>query len=504
MPAMTRCPNASCGRVSQLVDDPLGRIFRCPRCLTKLPTASAAAADAGWTSVGRASASAGAGGSSSGFEGAGGLARSVARGLAVAGRALTPYREGTGGVAVVVAAEGDSADLDFRAEFESGDIFVGGLGWGIHGGGSGSQADPGGESSTSYGLWDSGEVVVEAMSQPGTRVSAWSVASQAAGRAASMSASRSVEAISTASASSATAAAAATRGGIGSGEGEQLGRFRIVGVLGEGRHATVYRAWDAMLEREVALKVPRPGVLRSERSLERFLGEARAQARLRHPRIVPVYEAGRAGDRHYIAMALIEGQSLDDRLAEGGAMAPAEAAGAAAELAEALAYAHAQGVVHRDVKPANIRVDGAGAVHLMDFGIAYRPDSNEVPLKPGTILGTPAYVAPEQAESGRRHPLPASDQYSLGAVFYELLCGRPPFMGPASYVLFQATHHAVPSPRTVEPKVPRALASICLKALARDPERRYADCQALADDLRRWLLGENPQARRKGWARLGR
>lgn len=497
MPAMTRCPNASCGRVSQLVDDPLGRIFRCPRCLTKLPTASAAAADAGWTSVVRTSASAwvGAGGGSSGFEGAGGLVRSGARGLAVAGRGMASYREAAGGIAVAV--EGDSAELDFRADFESGDVFVGGLGWGIHGGGS-DPACPGGESSTSYGLWDSGEVVVEAMSQPGTRVSAWSMASQAAGRvSASASASRSVEAISAVSASE-------SRGGIGSAEGEQLGRFRIIGVLGEGQHATVYRAWDEMLEREVALKVPRPGVLRSERSLERFLGEARAQARLRHPRIVPVYEAGRAGDRHYIAMALIEGQSLADRLAEGGAMAPTEAAGAAAELAEALAYAHAQGVVHRDVKPANIRIDGAGAVHLMDFGIAYRPDSNEVPLKPGTILGTPAYVAPEQAESGRRDPLPASDQYSLGAVFYELLCGRPPFLGPASYVLFQATHHAVPSPRTVEPKVPRALASICLKALARDPERRYADCQALADDLRRWLVGENPQARRKGWARLGR
>jgi serine/threonine protein kinase len=259
-----------------------------------------------------------------------------------------------------------------------------------------------------------------------------------------------------------------------------------------------------LLDRDVALKVPRPGVLRTERALERFLGEARAQARLRHPRIVPVYEAGRAGDRHYIAMALIEGRGLDDRLAEDGPLPPDQAASVAADLAEALDYAHALGVVHRDVKPANVRVDHRGEVYLMDFGIAYRPDSNELPMPPGTILGTPAYVAPEQAEGGRTDPLPASDQYSLGAVLYELLCGRPPFVGPPSYVLFHAIHREPPSPRQVAPRVPRALAAICLKALAKSPDRRYADCRELADDLRRWLRGETPLAYRRGWVRLGR
>ena len=240
----------------------------------------------------------------------------------------------------------------------------------------------------------------------------------------------------------------------------------------------------------MALKVPRPGVLRTARALERFLGEARAQARLRHPRIVPVYEAGRAGDRHYIAMALIEGRSLADRLAEDGPLPPAGAAGVAAELAEALAYAHALGVVHRDVKPANVRVDHRGDVYLMDFGIAYRPDSNELPAAP---RHDPRHAGVRRPRAGRGRaradPLPASDQYSLGAVFYELLCGRPPFVGPPSYVLFHAIHREPPSPRTVEPRVPRPLAAICLKALAKDPERRYADCRALADDLRRWLRG---------------
>ena len=150
-------------------------------------------------------------------------------------------------------------------------------------------------------------------------------------------------------------------------------------ILGEGQHATVYRAYDPVLERDVALKVPRQGVLKTAKALERFLGEAKALARLRHPRIVPVYEAGCAGDRHYIAMALIEGCSLAERSVEGPDSYCTATAEIVAELAEALAYAHGQGVVHRDVKPANVRVDDHGAVYLMDFGIAYRPDSGESP-----------------------------------------------------------------------------------------------------------------------------
>ena len=283
-----------------------------------------------------------------------------------------------------------------------------------------------------------------------------------------------------------------------------LGRFRIVEMLGEGQHATVYRAYDPVLERDVALKVPRQGVIKTAKGLERFLGEAKALARLRHPQIVPVYEAGCAGDRHYMAMALIEGCSLAQRMAE----CPFElhrAAEIVAELAEALAYAHSQGVVHRDVKPANIRLDAQGAVYLMDFGIAYRPDSGEIPLPPGVILGTPAYVAPEQAQGGQTDVLPASDQYSLGAVFYELLSGQPPFCGPPSYVIFHTIHHDPPPLHTVAPKVPRALAAICQKALAKRPEHRYASCEDFAKDLRCWLRGETPLAyRRRRWARLGR
>lgn len=466
MPTTARCPNASCGHVTRLVDDPLGRIFRCPRCLTKLPTAPAAAADSGWTAVVRPSL------------GSGGRARPRSFPTGDGGAEPVAFGAGSwaGGAGVAVADGGSS---EFGGGLRPGGGSVYGLG-----------SDPG------YGPDESGEILVEPMSQPGSRASAWSAASRSAtapmpgASAASMAKSVSVSAPSVA---------------VGSGEAGQLGRFRILGVVGQGQHATVYRAYDALLDREVALKVPRPGVLRTERALERFLCEARAQAGLRHPRIVPVYEAGRAGDRHYIAMALIEGRGLDDRLADDGPMAPEQAARVAADLADALAYAHALGVVHRDVKPANVRLDHRGDVYLMDFGIAYRPDSNEVPTPPGTILGTPAYVAPEQAEGGRTgDPRPASDQYSLGAVFYELLCGRPPFVGPPSYVLYHAIHRDPPSPRKVARRVPRALAAICLKALSKTPQGRYPDCQALADDLRRWIRGETPLACRRGWGRLGR
>ena len=175
-----------------------------------------------------------------------------------------------------------------------------------------------------------------------------------------------------------------------------LGRFRIGEMLGEGQHATVYRAYDPVLERDVALKVPRQRVIRTAKGLERFLGEAKALARLRHPQIVPVYEIGCVGNRHYMAMALIEGCSLARRMAE-SRFEIHRATEIVAELAEALEYAHGQGVVHRDVKPANIRLDGRGVVYVMDFGIAYRPDSGEIPLPPGMMLGTPAYVAPSSA-----------------------------------------------------------------------------------------------------------
>ena len=448
-----QCPNTACGRVSHLGDDPLGRIFRCPRCLTKLPSASAAAADSRWTAVL-------------------GPPRPSLDSLSFRLMPARRWAEPTLSATVEIPARGSLS-------FESGEVLIGAVDF---------DCDRNQGPLPGLGPDDSSEVVLDAF----------------------VSDSRSVSRIG-AAAKSSISTAASVRTGTGTtnadlvlAKAQYLGRFRIVEMLGEGQHATVYRAYDPVLERDVALKVPRQGVIKTAKALERFLGEAKALARLRHPQIVPVYEAGCAGDHHYIAMGLIEGCSLAQRLS-GCSLELHRGTEIVAELAEALSYAHCQGVVHRDVKPANIRLDAQGVAYLMDFGIAYRPDSGEVPLPPGMILGTPAYVAPEQAQGGQTDVLPASDQYSLGAVLYELLCGKPPFCGPPSYVIFH-TIHCDPLPlHTVAPKVPRALAAVCQKAMSKRPDRRYASCEAFANDLRRWLRGETPSAyHRRGWARLGR
>jgi eukaryotic-like serine/threonine-protein kinase len=453
MRMIVQCPNAACGRVSHLGKDPLGRIFRCPRCLTKLPAAAASAADSGWTAIVGPPRL---GGGRSGF------------------RSIQTQRWADADLALPTSVGQAWKSL----AVESGEVLVEGSGPDSAGK---YVQDP--DSHVGLGPDDSGEVLILPVLSDGKSDSVWANKSTS-----SMSA-----VLRDRSVSIGSNLLPVLRAG--------LGRFRILSLLGEGEHATVYRAYDPILERDVALKVPRQAVLKTAKVLDRFLGEAKALARLRHPRIVPVYEAGYAGERHYIAMAVIEGRSLAEQLTE-RPIALDQAVEIVAELAEALAYAHTQGVVHRDVKPANIRVDDHGAVYLMDFGIAYRPDSGELPLPPGVILGTPAYLAPEQAKGGQATVLPASDQYSLGVVFYELLCGRTPFCGPPSYVLFHTIHQAPPSPRTFARRVPRSLAAICLKALAKCPDQRYDDCQHLADDLRRWFRGETRLAHRRAWTQL--
>jgi hypothetical protein len=262
--------------------------------------------------------------------------------------------------------------------------------------------------------------------------------------------------------------------------------------LGAGAFGAVYRAYDPQLEREVALKVPHPGSLESPTAVERFLREAKAAARLRHPHIVPVYEAGSDHAHHYIATAFIDGCTLA-RAVEERRLDFRRAAEAVRDLAGALAYAHAEGVVHRDVKPANVMLDRRGAAYLMDFGLAHRQDAEQL-TQQGSVLGTPAYMAPEQAAGQTGRPLPASDQYSLGVILYELLCGRVPFSGPPQIVLFNILHQTAPAPRAVAPGVPAGLERVCRRAMARRPEDRYPGCQELADDLTRWLQGEPPQA----------
>jgi formylglycine-generating enzyme required for sulfatase activity len=277
----------------------------------------------------------------------------------------------------------------------------------------------------------------------------------------------------------------------------QVGRFQVRARLGEGAFGTVYRAYDPQLDREVALKVPLPGRLDGPQQVERFLREGRAAARLRHPHIVPLFEASGEPPLFYLASAFVHGRTLAAALAE-APLGFHEAARVVGELAEALAYAHGQGIVHRDVKPANVMLDDNGAAHLLDFGLAHRRDGEARLTQEGGLVGTPAYMAPEQIAASTGEVLPASDQYSLGVLLYELLCGRVPFEGPTDVVLFNALHTEPPSPRKLNRAVPRDLETICLKALAKRPQDRYAGCQEMADDLRRWLDGEPIQARRLG------
>ena len=261
-------------------------------------------------------------------------------------------------------------------------------------------------------------------------------------------------------------------------------------------------AHDPQLDREVALKVAKASSLSTQKRVERFLREAKASAQLRHPNIVPVFDAGKDGERYYIAAAFIKGQTLEAAL-EKECFDGRRTAQVVRALAEALAYAHGEGIVHRDVKPANVMLDEKGQPLLMDFGLAARQEEAEKLTQEGAILGTPLYMAPEQARGQTGYPLPASDQYSLGIMLYEMLAGDTPFHGPPELVL--ANHLTVEPkpPGKVNPEVPRDLETICLKCLEKDADRRYASCQELADDLRRWLEGEPVAARRLGFLERG-
>jgi WD40 repeat protein len=277
----------------------------------------------------------------------------------------------------------------------------------------------------------------------------------------------------------------------------RLGRYELRGEVGRGSFATVYRAWDPGLGREVAVKVPRPEFLADPAGRERALREARSAARLRHPAIIPLYEAGQDGETAYLVYEFIAGPTLAERLRQ-GRPGPRPAAEWAARLADALDAAHRAGLVHRDVKPANVILGPDGRPLLADFGLALQTDALATLTQTGDVLGTPAYMSPEQA-AGRSHLADGrSDVYGLGVVLFEMLCGRVPFSGSPATVLHQLLHHDPPPPRGLRPDVPRDLETVCLKALAREPARRYQTAGAFADDLRRFLDRRPVHARRLG------
>jgi formylglycine-generating enzyme required for sulfatase activity len=293
----------------------------------------------------------------------------------------------------------------------------------------------------------------------------------------------------------------------------RFGRFEVRRWVGEGTFAEVYLGYDPRLDREVALKVAKPGTLGTPRRVERFRREARSAAGLSHPHIVSLHEYGADGDQHFLVSEFVRGRTLGAEVAaQGGAgLDLRDAARVARRLAEALGYAHGKGVVHRDVKPDNVMLDESGEPKLMDFGLASRgePEDGEERLtQVGVAVGTPAYMAPEQARADLTQVGPAADQYALGCTLFELLTGRTPFAGPPNVQLLLHQTQPPPSPRAVRRDVPRDLETICLKCLEKDPRRRYRDCQAVADDLRRFLDGEPISARRPGpveqavrWAR---
>jgi hypothetical protein len=274
---------------------------------------------------------------------------------------------------------------------------------------------------------------------------------------------------------------------------KQIGRFQLTSRVGVGGFGTVWQARDTELDRRVAIKIPRKGQLDGT-GMELFFREARAAAQLRHPNIVPVHEVGRDGDTIFIVSDLILGESLAVWLKE-QYPSTREMAVLLAKVADALHYAHERGVVHRDFKPSNVMIDQDGEPHLMDFGLAKREAGEVTMTIDGQIVGTPAYMSPEQASGGTHWVDRRTDIYSLGVVLFEVLTGELPFRGNAQMQIRERLSADPPDPCRLNQRAARDLSTICLKCLEREPNRRYGTAREVAEELHRYLRGEPIAAR---------
>ena len=276
--------------------------------------------------------------------------------------------------------------------------------------------------------------------------------------------------------------------------GSVLGnRYRIEARIGAGGMAEVYRGIDPVLNRTVAIKVLLPQFARDTSFVERFRREAQAAARLNHPNIVGVFDTGSDDGTQFIVMEFIEGRTLADFLAAGRRPTPVQAAEISQKICSALAAAHAQGVIHRDIKPGNVMVTRDGTVKVMDFGIARMTSGVETAPQTSAVLGTASYLSPEQAQGG---PVDArTDVYSLGVVLYELLVGRPPFTGDSPVaVAYKQVNEAPIPPSQLNPDVPPRLDAVVMRALSKNPANRYQTALEFSEDLQRVIKGQEVQA----------
>jgi TolB-like protein/Tfp pilus assembly protein PilF len=279
----------------------------------------------------------------------------------------------------------------------------------------------------------------------------------------------------------------------------EFGDYELLEEVGRGGQGVVFRAWQKSLNRTVAVKIIGIGQLTTNAHLKRLRREAEAAAKLNHPGIVPVYEVGERDGTYYFSMRFVEGDCLEEVVSR-GSISVQQAAELIAKVARTVHYAHEHGILHRDIKPGNILLDANGEPHLTDFGLARLVEQGSTVTGSLEVMGTPSYMAPEQAVGNNAAVGSATDVYGLGAVLYELLTGHPPFAGGTTYETIRLLLDSEPrQPRLLNRKIDRDLSAVCLKCLEKNPRHRYSSALALAEDLKRWLRHEPIRAKRSGF-----